>query len=219
MITLINYGLGNIQAFVNIYKRLNIPVKVASNANDLDEVEKIILPGVGAFDWAMSRLNNSGMRARLDELVLERGCPVLGICVGMQMMANRSDEGSLSGLGWLDADVKRFEESRFIGKTHLPHMGWNDVIPETDTKLFQGLSEDWRFYFLHSFYFLPQNSKEIMATTLYGYPFASAVSRENIFGVQFHPEKSHHWGIQLLKNFALVNFEHSSSTQKLIANN
>ena len=202
MITLVNYGLGNIQAFANIYKRLNIPVTVADSVDELAKAKKIILPGVGAFDWAMTRLNESGLRDCLDDLVLIQKRPVLGVCVGMQMMANKSDEGELEGLGWIDAEVKKFDETTFTQKTHLPHMGWNDVIPQNDKDLFAGLKDDPRFYFLHSYYFLPNKIEETLAVTDYYGQFTSAVRSENIFGVQFHPEKSHQWGIQLLKNFA-----------------
>lgn len=202
MITLVDYGLGNIQAFANIYKRLNIPVTVASTADKLAEASKIILPGVGAFDWAMTRLNESGMRNCLDELVVQKKCPVLGICVGMQMMAGKSDEGELDGLGWIDAEVRKFDEKNFTQQTHLPHMGWNDVIPNNTDSLFSGLDNKPRFYFLHSYYFLPAVTEEILAVTDYNHEFTSAINSRNIFGVQFHPEKSHQWGIQLLKNFA-----------------
>lgn len=202
MITLVNYGLGNIQAFANIYKNLNIPVAIASNAEQLQEAERLILPGVGAFDWAMARLEASGMRPVLDELVLQRRCPVLGICVGMQMMAQRSDEGQHPGLGWIEADVKRFDESTFTQQTHLPHMGWNQVEPVRSDALFPGLESDARFYFLHSYYFVPHHSEDTLATTDYNGVYTSAVRHDNIYGTQFHPEKSHHWGIRLLHNFA-----------------
>lgn len=201
MITLVDYGLGNIQAFRHIYTSLNLPVSIASTAEELSGAEKIILPGVGAFDWAMGRLNDSGLRETLDDLVLEKHIPVLGICVGMQMMAKRSEEGALPGLGWIDAEVKRFDDAGFTQATHLPHMGWNDVEPVNDSRLFSSI-EDPRFYFLHSYYFVPEIAAETLATTEYGGVFTSAVSREHIYGVQFHPEKSHHWGVQLLKNFA-----------------
>ena len=202
MISIVDYGLGNILAFANFYKQLNIPVKVVSNATELADSSKVILPGVGSFDWSMSRLNQSGMRELLDELVLEREIPVIGICVGMQMMANRSDEGDLSGLGWIDADVRRFDDSRFQQTTHLPHMGWNDVEPVKPAPLFDGLDNDARFYFLHSYYFSHKENGQILAQTEHGDLFTSAAHNRNVYGVQFHPEKSHHWGVRLLKNFA-----------------
>ncbi len=202
MITIVDYGLGNIKAFANIYKRLGVSVKFAKTADDLADATHLILPGVGAFDWAMERLNGSGMRSTLDRLVLEDKKHVLGICVGMQMMAQRSDEGSAAGLGWFDANVKRFDESRIQGSTHLPHMGWNDVQPLNTTDLFQELGEGARFYFLHSYYFAPNDPSDVLAQTDYGDRFACAVRRGNIYGIQCHPEKSHNWGIQLLNNFA-----------------
>jgi len=202
MISIVNYGLGNIQAIANIYKRLNIPARVAASAQELAEAGKIILPGVGAFDWAMTRLERSAMRECLDDLVLRKGRPVLGICVGMQMMAKRSDEGRLEGLGWIDADVRRFDEDSFAHKTRLPHMGWNDVVPRKDGGLFRGLESGARFYFLHSYYFAPSQEGDVLAITDYNGSYASCVRSGNIFGVQFHPEKSHQWGIQLLNNFA-----------------
>lgn len=202
MIVIVDYGLGNIQAFANIYKRLDIPATFARSADDLVNATHIVLPGVGAFDWAMERLNGSGMRGALDRLVLEEKRPVLGICVGMQMMARRSDEGTAAGLGWFDADVRRFDESRIQGKTRLPHMGWNDVAPMSEQDLFNDLDGGARFYFLHSYYFAPHDPADVLATADYGDRFACAVRRGNVYGVQFHPEKSHGWGVQLLKNFA-----------------
>jgi glutamine amidotransferase len=202
LIIIVDYGLGNIQAFANIYKRLNIPSAFARTGDELVNATHIILPGVGAFDWAMEQLDASGMRATLDRLVLEEKRPVLGVCVGMQMMARRSDEGSAVGLGWFDAEVRRFNESLIQSCTHLPHMGWNDVAPTDDRGLFRDIGRGARFYFLHSYYFAPTDKADLLATTDYGTRFASAVRRGNIHGVQFHPEKSHGWGIQLLKNFA-----------------
>lgn len=202
MITLVHYGLGNIQAFVNIYKRLNLPVQVAGTAAELAGADKLILPGVGAFDWAMKRLAASGMREVLDDLVLHRGRPILGICVGMQIMANRSEEGVLPGLGWIAAEVRKFAPASAEQRLQLPHMGWNDVTPRGDGGLFAHLEVGARFYFLHSYYFLPHDPERILATTDYHGPYASSVCAGNIYGVQFHPEKSHGWGIQLLKNFA-----------------
>jgi len=204
MIAIVDYGLGNIQAFANIYKRLGIPSAFATTADDLNNSSHILLPGVGSFDWAMERLDSSGMRPALEQLVINEQRPVLGVCVGMQMMARRSDEGQALGLGWFDADVKKFDKSAIKIQRQLPHMGWNDVVQVTSSNLFQGMEEQARFYFLHSYYFAPINPGEILANTNYGDLFASAIHRDNIYGVQFHPEKSHRWGIQLLKNFATL---------------
>lgn len=200
MITIIDYGLGNIQAFANIYKQFCIPYCIAKNADELLNASHLILPGVGAFDWAMQRLEASGMRLALDDLVLNDHVPVLGICVGMQMMAKFSEEGQLAGLGWIQGEVKRFDTRLFSTKTTLPHMGWNDVQPKLHP-LFTGITNS-RFYFLHSYFFSPESPDEILAETYYGKLFPASVGNKNIFGVQFHPEKSHHWGEQLLKNFA-----------------
>jgi len=202
VITIVDYGLGNIQAIANIYRRLDIQVTTAQDAATLAQAQRIVLPGVGAFDWAMSRLDASGMRDTLDRLVLQDKRPVIGICVGMQMLARRSEEGSAPGLGWIDASVRLFDDSRFVGPTHLPHMGWNDVAPRGADPLFAGLEHDARFYFLHSYYFEPHVQADALATTDYGGEFCCAVRHGNVMGVQFHPEKSHQWGIRLLKNFA-----------------
>lgn len=202
MITLIDYGVGNIFAFQNVYKRLDIPTKIAKTISDLEDAEKLILPGVGAFDYAMDQLNASGMRDKLDELVLEKKIPVIGICVGMQMMGNKSEEGRAEGLKWLDADILKFDESLIQQRTKLPHMGWNDVTPNINHPLFEGLEKDAIFYFLHSFYFKCNNIKDSIAISDYGISFSSAVNADNVYGIQFHPEKSHQYGEKLLQNFA-----------------
>lgn len=202
MITIIDYGLGNIQAFVNVYKRLHVPVRVATCSDDFVGTTKLILPGVGAFDHAMQRLDNSGMRDSVDGLVLVEKMPVLGICVGMQMLANGSDEGSLPGLGWVPGQVRAFASSPASKDLALPHMGWNDVTPETGAGLFAGLEKDSKFYFLHSFYFECLQQEHKIAAASYGLDFTCAVAAGNVHGVQFHPEKSHHFGVTLLKNFA-----------------
>lgn len=202
MISIFNYGIGNVQAIANIYKRLNIPARIVSTAEELARAERVILPGVGSFDWAMARLENSGMRGVLDEVVLSKGKPVLGICVGMQMMAKRSAEGSREGLGWIDAEVKKFDRATPTHCAYLPHMGWNDVEPRSQHGLFRDIGATGRFYFLHSYYFAPRDQNMILGVTDYGGAFASCIRSGNIYGVQFHPEKSHQWGIQLLKNFA-----------------
>ncbi len=202
MIGIVHYGVGNVQALANIYRRLDVPVSMASSAADLGRADRIILPGVGAFDWAMGRLNASGLRAALDRAVLEEKKPLLGICVGMQMLARGSEEGRLAGLAMIEGEVRRFDVAHFTQQTHLPHMGWNDVQPREAADLFAGLDTSARFYFLHSYYFAARHDAEVLATTDYQGSFASAVKLGNIFGVQFHPEKSHQWGITLLKNFA-----------------
>jgi glutamine amidotransferase len=203
MITLLNYGLGNIRAFYNIYSRLRLPVNIASSAAELAHAKKLILPGVGSFDWAINRLHASGMREVLDDLVLGDKVPVLGVCVGMQIMANRSEEGELPGLGWIDAAVKRLGNPQQQGTCNLalPHMGWNDVTPLVQHSLFSDLHKP-RFYFLHSYYFEPAQPDQELAISYYGKKFTSVASSDHIIGVQFHPEKSHRWGVQLLKNFA-----------------
>ena len=204
MITLIDYGVGNIFAFQNVYKRLDIPTKIAKTYKDLTDAKKLILPGVGSFDYAMGQLNASGMREKLDELVLEKKVPVIGICVGMQIMGNRSDEGQLEGLKWIDSEILKFDKSLIQQRTKLPHMGWNDVAPVKNHALFIGLEKEAIFYFLHSFYFKCNNPSHSIAVSDYGLSFSSAVNKDNIYGIQFHPEKSHQYGEKLLHNFAML---------------
>ena len=202
MITIVDYGLGNIRAFLNMYKRLNVAARTATTAAELASATKVVLPGVGAFDDAMDRLGRSGMRDTLDDLALRQRVPVLGVCVGMQMLAHGSDEGQLSGLGWISGRVKALAALAPDDPRPVPHMGWNDVRPQSRAPLFEGLETDARFYFLHSFYFECQRSADMLAVSSYGREFACAVSAGNVSGVQFHPEKSHHFGARLLKNFA-----------------
>lgn len=202
MIGIVDYGLGNITAFENIYRRENIPAIIVDSAQKFGDVDRLILPGVGAFDWAMGKLNDSGLREPLDRKVLEEGAPALGVCVGMQMMANSSDEGDLAGLGWIPGRVRRFSAPERPKEWRLPHMGWNDVMPRQNSPLFRGLEEGARFYFLHSYFFSPEDSESELSTTDYFGEFASTVTNDRVFGVQFHPEKSHQWGIRLLSNFA-----------------
>ena len=202
MITIVDYGLGNIRAFQNVYHRLNIEAKTATTAAALANASKVILPGVGSFDDAMARLAQSGMREALDDLALHRGVPILGVCVGMQMLGHGSDEGQLPGLGWIDGRVKGLESRTTADTLPVPHMGWNDVRPVARSRLFDQLDSGARFYFLHSYYFVCDRDEDQLAVANYGADFACAAHSRNIFGVQFHPEKSHHYGARLLQNFA-----------------
>ena len=203
MIAIIDYGLGNIQAFLNIYKKLHIPAQVAKSESDLKGASKLILPGVGHFDYAMQKFNNSGMREKVESLALHNDIPVLGICVGMQIMANSSEEGDEPGLGWINGNVKSLGSIVGTGShLPLPHMGWSSVTPK-HKDLFKNIdSSDLEFYFLHSYYFDCSSPESCIASADYSSNFCCAINNKNIFGVQFHPEKSHHFGVNLLKNFA-----------------
>lgn len=202
MIHIVDYGLGNIQAFLTMFKRMGMDATRAKTPDDLIGASKIILPGVGAFDHAIELLDQSGMRPILEALVLKDKVPVLGICVGMQILATSSDEGHLAGLGWVPGKVRAFRGNEQSASLPLPHMGWNDVKPKPDSPLFAGLESDARFYFLHSYYFECDAPSHVDAVASYGFDFSCAVSADNVYGVQFHPEKSHHFGTKLLKNFA-----------------
>jgi len=202
MISIVDYGVGNIQAFLNLFKRLGVEARRALSPDDLSDAVRLVLPGVGNFDHAMQRLNDSGMRSKLEDLVLGAHVPVLGICVGMQMLAQGSDEGSLPGLNWVPGRVRSFAIQPQTADLPMPHMGWNDLQPRADSKLFsKGFNGNPQFYFLHSYFFDAQDKQDVAATVSYGFDFDAVVSRGHIHGVQFHPEKSHHWGEQLLKNF------------------
>jgi len=202
VICVVDYGVGNIQAFLNLFKRLGIDARRVDTPDDLAEAARIILPGVGHFDHAMRRLNDSGMRPKLEERVLGSQVPVLGICVGMQMLASGSEEGSLPGLNWVPGYVRSFSSQHQIGCLPLPHMGWNELgVRGTSKLLSKGFKGAPQFYFLHSYFFEATDRQDVAATASYGFDFDAVVSRGHIHGVQCHPEKSHHWGEQLLSNF------------------
>lgn len=201
MIRIIDYGLGNIQAFLNTYKRLGIPAERVTDPAALAGASHVILPGVGAFDRAMSLFDQSGFRAPVERMIAETDLRILGICVGMQMLAEDSDEGQLPGLGWIPGRVRQIDRLEKAKDLPMPHMGWNDVTARADVVLFDGL-DDLRYYFLHSYYFECHDDRNVLATVEYGDRFSCAVSNGHVYGVQFHPEKSHHWGQALLRNFA-----------------
>ena len=201
MIGIVDYGVGNVQALHNVYRRLNVDVIRAVTPDDVRAATRLILPGVGAFDRAMQRLNESGMRDALEERVLGAQVPVLGICVGMQMLVGSSDEGTEPGLRWIPGRVRAFRSVASEGLM-VPHLGWNDVTPTGTGPLFSGVTGALRFYFLHSFFVECDRTEDTAATCDYGLPFTCAVSAGHIHGVQFHPEKSHEFGTSLLHRYA-----------------
>lgn len=202
MITIVDYGSGNISAITNIYKSLKIDYRIASTPEELNQAEKIILPGVGSFDFCMSKLNDSGLKTVLNKKVLDQKTPVLGICIGMHLMADSSEEGLLPGLGWIKGKVKKFDEAKLHHKPKLPHMGWNSIEIHSVFNLFKDINQDQGFYFIHSYYIELENNDNKMTTTHYGSNFTSGITHNNIYAVQFHPEKSHSNGMKLLKNFS-----------------
>jgi glutamine amidotransferase len=201
MIVIIDYGIGNLGSILNMMKKIGAAVKISMDEADILCAKKLILPGVGAFDEGMTKLVESGLLQALNRKVLGEECPILGICLGMQLLTKSSEEGQLPGLGWIQARTRKF---RFVGEAaHLkiPHMGWNEVKPSSNSLLFAGFDQLPRFYFVHSYHVYCDNEEDILATTLYGYEFTSAIKRGNIMGTQFHPEKSHKYGMQLFRNF------------------
>lgn len=203
MIRIIDYGVGNIQAFLTLFKRQGIAASRASTPEELQDATRLILPGVGHFDHAMQRLNDSGLRPELERLVQKEAIPIIGICVGMQMLSNGSDEGGLPGLGWIPGKVRSLAENTLAPDLPMPHMGWNTLNTKPTSRLFKtGFDDEPQFYFLHSFYFDADDKNDVAASAFYGLDFDAVVSCGHIHGIQCHPEKSHHWGAQLLKNFA-----------------
>lgn len=202
MISILEYGSGNIRAIRNIFERLDIPCKYISTSEEIEKAEKVILPGVGAFDETISTLRAKGFVSALNKRFEEGNLPILGICVGMQMLSNQSEEGKLAGLGWIPGKVKLFDKNLIQGKPKLPHLGWNSIKIVRNHPLFKGVDEEVGFYFVHSYYYQCTDESNILTTTDYGITFHSAIAKGNIYGVQFHPEKSHDNGIQLLRNFA-----------------
>jgi glutamine amidotransferase len=201
-IVIVDYGMGNVGSIANMLKWIGHPGEVTSDPGRIAQADKLILPGVGAFDSGMRRLAELGLVASLSEMVTVRKTPILGICLGLQLMARGSEEGEALGFGWLDAQAVRFRAASDQAKLKIPHMGWNTVEINHGDTLFRDFKPEPRFYFVHSYHLVCDRPDDVLATTEYGYSFASAVQRENIMGTQFHPEKSHQFGMKLLRNFA-----------------
>jgi len=200
MITIVNYGMGNLGSLQNMLKRISTKAQVVSEPEELLAADKLLLPGVGAFDAAMQCINSkNGLRAALDRRVLEDGVPVLGVCLGMQLLTDGSEEGDLPGLGWVPGRAKRFPRNLDI---KVPHMGWNIAMPAMASKLTADLDPEPRYYFVHSYYVEAADRAHALMRSHHGVDFDSAIGRDNVFGVQFHPEKSHRFGMEILKNFA-----------------
>lgn len=204
MIAIIDYGSGNIAAVANIYKHLKIPYVVTGNPDELRKADSYILPGVGAFDATMRYLNDSGMIAVLNEQIIGQGKKVMGICVGMQILAESSEEGGLAGLGWIPGRVRKIDISLLSNSPKLPHMGWNAITPKDNARLFESVDVERGFYFLHNYYFDATDDNDVSATVQYGMEMPCAVARANVFGMQFHPEKSHANGMAVFRNFAEI---------------
>ena len=198
MISIIDYGVGNIGSIINMIKKVGGVSEVINDPSKLDKTQKLLLPGVGSFDHGMSNL--AAWKNSLDHVVLEKKTPILGICLGMQLLANRSEEGKLAGLGWIDADVVRFDAKITEQNLRIPHMGWNTTTVKKENPLINS-NEENRFYFVHSYHMQCKNITDILTESIHGYSFTSSVSKNNIYGVQFHPEKSHKFGMALIKKY------------------
>ena len=203
MIAIINYGLGNLTSILNMCKRLGIEAVITADPAVLRTADKLILPGVGHFKKGMDNLRSSGLQPLLNELVLTEHKPILGICLGAQLMTLHSEEGDAEGLKWVDANTIRFRTEALDG-LKVPHMGWSDIEIKEDHPLWQGLPDNPRFYHVHTYHFQFSDKGEVSATAMYGYEFACAFHKHNIYGTQFHPEKSHKFGMKLLQNFAAL---------------
>lgn len=202
MICIVEYGSGNVGALANLLKRRRIPFFISGNSSEMAKADRFILPGVGAFDPTMEQLLQSGILAALEQEIVGKGKPVLGICVGMHLLAEGSEEGTRPGLGWVPGYVRKIDASKRNRPPLLPHMGWNSLLPQMEHPLFNGIDCDRGFYYLHSYFFDASDDEHVMARVRYGDELPCAVTRGNVFGVQFHPEKSHENGERLLQNFA-----------------
>lgn len=202
MIVILDYGVGNIGSILNMLKKVGVDAMISSSVHDIEKADKIILPGIGAFDSGMSKLNEGGYVEVLNKKVLEEKTPILGICLGLQLMTKGSEEGVLKGLGWFDAETIKFKSPGSMQKLKVPFMGWNYVKVCKKSNLLKDMFEQPKFYLVHSYYVNAKDEQDVLTKTNYLTEYASALERDNIFGVQFHPEKSHKYGMKLLKNFS-----------------
>lgn len=204
MIAIVDYGMGNLGSILNMCRKVGVRAKITKKIHDIQHADKLILPGVGAFDTGMKNITSLGLLPILQQKALKEKIPVLGICLGMQLYCKTSQEGNRSGLGWIDGEVTRFDFTKDNIQLKIPHMGWNTLRLQKKNTLFNKMGNDSRFYFVHSYHVLCRNSADILTLTEYGYPFVSSLHRDNLYGVQFHPEKSHKFGMDLLYNFSLI---------------
>lgn len=205
MITIVDYGMGNLGSIKNMFKYIGVEAKIESDVDKIKNASKILLPGVGSFDTAMKKINETSLKEVLDEKALKEQVPVLGICLGMQLLTNSSEEGRLKGLSWIPAKTISFKDK--VDKQYrVPHMGWNIVKKANESLLTKDFDnyEETRFYFVHSYFVKVENEKNSILKTNYGIEFDSAIQKDNIFGAQFHPEKSHKFGMKLFENFARI---------------
>jgi len=202
MIIIVNYGMGNAGSILNMLKKIGVAAAISSDPQEIAQADKLILPGVGSFDAGVTSLHKLGIWEALNKRVLSDKTPILGICLGMQLFTRKSEEGSLAGLGWIEGQTIKFKFGQDAVRLKIPHMGWNTTEIARENTLLKDMEDRTRFYFVHSFHVVCEQEQDIIALTQYGYKFVSAVNRENIFGVQFHPEKSHKYGMALLKRFA-----------------
>ncbi len=201
MIAVIDYGMCNTGSILNMLKKVGAGAVATSQVSDIEKADKLILPGVGAFDKAMKSLDRAGIIPAMEKRVIEDRIPLLGICLGMQILARGSEEGTRAGLGWLEADVRKFNFPHNDNRLKIPHMGWNRIEIKKESNLLEGIDDNPRFYFVHSYHIVCDEPRDILAETHHGYYFTSAVQHENIMGTQFHPEKSHRFGLSVFKNF------------------
>jgi glutamine amidotransferase len=200
VIVIVDHGMGNLGSVHNMLRKIGADAVRSADPEVIAAADKLVLAGIGAFDGAVGRLADLGLVELLDELVLERQVPVLGVCLGMQLMARSSEEGERIGLGWLDADVRRFTFAPEL-RLPVPHMGWQEVTPTRPSPLFDAEATDLRFYFSHAYHLVCHDPSDVAATATYGYEFPAAVQRGNILGTQFHPEKSHVFGLEVYRRF------------------